>query len=133
MGKRKGCSRWKDSKRLLVYKFRHVDPTVKYRSFSYAFLCSHNNFHNFWVFFPNCGGLDSGGASGDLHTIEDLISSVKVKVERKSLQSTPSKMRNEICSDLEKIDVKSDFVYCYVRISHCKNLVFIILYRIFFW
>ena len=70
---------------LLIYRFRHVDPQVKYRSFSYAFLVSHNNIHSFWVFFPNCGGLDSGGASGDLHTLEELISSVKTKSERKDL------------------------------------------------
>ncbi|MGI0073483.1 MAG: hypothetical protein ACREA3_06705 [Nitrosotalea sp.] len=70
--------------KILVYRFRHVDPSVKYRSFSYAFLVSHNNFRRFWVFFPSCGGLDSGGASGDLHTMEHLIGTVKTKVERKS-------------------------------------------------
>lgn len=70
--------------KLLIYKFRHVDPQVKYRSFSYAFLVSNKNCPSFWVFFPNCGGLDSGGARGDLYTVEELILTVKTKVERRS-------------------------------------------------
>ncbi|HJT10255.1 MAG TPA: hypothetical protein VJ771_05670 [Candidatus Nitrosotalea sp.] len=72
------------SNKVLIYKFRHMDPSVKYRSFSYAFLVSHNNLHNFWVFFPNCGGLDSGGAGGDLRKMEELIGTIKTKVERKN-------------------------------------------------
>ncbi|WP_179365132.1 hypothetical protein [Nitrosarchaeum sp. AC2] len=92
------------SKRLLVYKFRHVEPGDKYRSFSYAFLCSHNNFHDFWVFFPNCGGLDSGGANGDLQTIEELISSVKVKVEKKNLDIKYEELESFLKINLVHLD-----------------------------
>lgn len=69
--------------KILIYRFRHVDPTVKYRSFSYAFLVAHDDLHYFWVFFPEVGGLDSGGAGHDLQTTEELIKKIKVKTERK--------------------------------------------------
>lgn len=68
--------------KLLVYRFRHVDSGDKYRSFSYAFKVSHTTFPSFWIFFLNCGGLDSGGAHGDLLKIEELIDTIKTKVER---------------------------------------------------
>ena len=69
--------------KILIYRFRHVDPTVKYRSFSYAFLVAHDDLHYFWVFFPEVGGLDSRGAGHDLKTTEELIKKIKVKTERK--------------------------------------------------
>ncbi len=75
------CQRGK----LVVYRFRHVDRDDKYRSFSYAFLVSTDNMHFYWVFFPQLGGLDSGGASEDLRTAEKLISQIShnLKLERK--------------------------------------------------
>lgn len=69
--------------KILIYRFRHVDPIIKYRSFSYAFLVAHDDLHYFWVFFPEIGGLDSGGAGHDLKTTEGLIKKIKVKTERK--------------------------------------------------
>ncbi|MCH7647296.1 MAG: hypothetical protein IIA83_01640 [Thaumarchaeota archaeon] len=120
--------------KLLVYKFRHVDPDVKYRSFSYAFLVSYDNFRDFWVFFPNCGGLDSGGASGDLYAMEELTKTVKTKVERKCfdikyevleefLKKNAIGFRTEIERDdisisfIEPSDIAfgKDFVESYVR------------------
>ncbi|MDE1818708.1 MAG: hypothetical protein KGI19_08915 [Thaumarchaeota archaeon] len=68
--------------KLLVYRFRHVDQGDKYRSFSYAFRVSHTTFPPLWIFFLNCGGLDSGGAHGDFLKIEELIETIKTKVER---------------------------------------------------
>lgn len=59
--------------KVLIYKFRHIDPDTKYRSFSYAFFQG-----SFWVFFLVVGGLDSGGAHCNLDRVEELIENINV-------------------------------------------------------
>jgi DNA-binding ferritin-like protein (Dps family) len=58
--------------RVTVLKFRHVDPNVWYRSYSYA-IWAETKISGLWVFFCGAGGLDSGGWYGDYKQIEQLI------------------------------------------------------------
>jgi hypothetical protein len=63
---------------VLVYRFRHVSEDVRYRSFSYAFLVNFE--YPYWVFFPELGGLDSGGAGGDFEETEEQLQQLSKKV-----------------------------------------------------
>jgi hypothetical protein len=67
--------------KILIYKFRHVIDS-RYRAFSYAFLVG-TTYHYYWGFFPELGGMDSGGWSIALKETESLIKrlSRKKKVE----------------------------------------------------
>ncbi len=62
--------------KILIYKFRHIDPHTKYRSFSYAFFQG-----SFWTFFLEVGGLDSGGAHCDLNKVNEMIKNISVPVD----------------------------------------------------
>lgn len=64
--------------KILAYKFRHVDTLM--RTYSYCFFVSDGYYPNFWVFFLNLGGLDSGGHSESLRLAESIIAS-KTEVE----------------------------------------------------
>ena len=55
----------------IIYRFRHVDGLM--RTFSYCIFVSDGHASDFWAFFHNMGGLDSGGHSKSLKTIEDMI------------------------------------------------------------
>ena len=56
----------------IVYKFRHVNDLT--RTFSYCIFVKDDYYPNFWAFFHNMGGLDSGGYRTALKSIEDMIS-----------------------------------------------------------
>lgn len=74
----------------IVYKFRHIDPDVLYRSYSYAFYVNSISTHgDYWVFFPNASGIDSGGAHHTYRYFEELI----------------ALLSNNLEVDLRKIDV----------------------------
>ncbi len=55
----------------IVYKFRHVGDLT--RTFSYCFFVSDNHGPNFWAFFHNMSGLDSGGRNISLKIIKEMI------------------------------------------------------------
>ena len=80
------------AKKVLVYRFRHPDDEVRYRSFSYAFYVYPGNTH-LWVFFPELGGLDSGGAFHDYKTVEKLLKTKKIKIERKNFDISYKDLR----------------------------------------
>lgn len=67
---------------VLIYKFRHIDPDTKYRSFSYAFFQG-----SFWTFFLAIGGLDSGGSHSDLDRVKEMIKNISVSVDMKNIDT----------------------------------------------
>jgi hypothetical protein len=69
---------------LLVCRIRHVSRPQCIRSYTYAFFVK--GYRPLWVFFPYCGGLDSGAAGRDLRLIDSLIQDVgrKLTVKQES-------------------------------------------------
>lgn len=70
------------SRKVQIYKIKHIDPQTKYRSFSYAFFQG-----SFWAFFLRVGGLDSGGSRCNLDRVEELIESINVSVDIKAIDA----------------------------------------------
>lgn len=65
-----GLDRYQKGK-IIVYRFRHIIDS-NYRAFSYAFLVR-MSIHEYWAFFPELGGMDSGGWSIALNETEKMI------------------------------------------------------------
>ena len=65
-------------KKILIYKIRHI-RRLDNRSFSWAIysdLRAGFGDFSFWSVFPDCCGLDSGGALGDYNNIIEIINEV---------------------------------------------------------
>ena len=65
-------------KKILIYKIRHI-RRLDNRSFSWAIysdLRAGFGDFSFWSVFPDCCGLDSGGALGDYNDIIEIINEV---------------------------------------------------------
>lgn len=68
---------------IMIYRFRHPEDSVRYRSFSYAFHFPTKD--HVWIIFPRLGALDSGAAHRDYEQAEELINSLdSSKVTRKN-------------------------------------------------
>jgi hypothetical protein len=69
--------------KVIVLRFRHVDPAIWYRSYSYAIWAETERWPGLWIFFYNLGGLDSGGWYSQLKWVEQRIAELgtNVKVE----------------------------------------------------
>jgi hypothetical protein len=69
--------------KVLIYKFRHVDPPSGYliRSFSYAIWVTIPDSHCFWVFFPDLSSLDSGRAYRTYKLVDKLLEMLNTKLE----------------------------------------------------
>lgn len=64
--------RYAEMNKPIVYKFRHVDDYLM-RRYSYCFFVSDDRGTNFWAFFHDMGGLDSGGHSIAFEMVEAMI------------------------------------------------------------
>jgi hypothetical protein len=69
--------------KVLIYKFRHVDPPNSWllRSFSYAVWVYTGENPPFWVVFPNFCGLEGGRSFSTYKQFEKFVASLKPKLE----------------------------------------------------
>ncbi|MCW4010630.1 MAG: hypothetical protein NWF05_08425 [Candidatus Bathyarchaeota archaeon] len=69
--------------KVLIYKFRHIDPPSGYLTRFFSFGVWVNTLKNppFWVIFPNFCGLDSGRGFSTYKKFGSLISMLKEKLE----------------------------------------------------
>ncbi len=75
-------------KKILIYKIRHIGH-LQNRNFTWAIfldLRAGLGDFSFWVIFPNCCGLDSGGALTDYNSIVSLINNISPKIKKKILE-----------------------------------------------
>jgi hypothetical protein len=73
----------KQKGKVIIYRFRHVEPPSGYlcRSFSYAVWVNPGGSPPFWVTFPDNCGLEGGRSRSTHHHFEKLIAMLKRKLE----------------------------------------------------